>query len=116
MVSGSVTVISAMRGAQSETRHAPHNAPCSAGARLGGRSTKVLEVLNGVRRRDIEWRRKPLDSDGLRGKRMALVGGTNGLGRALARKFAAHGAKVIVVGRTFRDQGLERVSFISADL
>jgi len=47
---------------------------------------------------------------------MAVIGGTNGLGRALAHAFAAHGAEVYVVGRTFRDQGVEGLSFISADL
>ena len=51
-----------------------------------------------------------------RGKEIAIVGGTNGIGRALARKFAAHGARVIVVGRTFRDQGVERLRFIPANL
>ena len=45
-----------------------------------------------------------------------MIGGTNGMGRALARLFAAKGAEVVVVGRTFRDQGVERLSFISADL
>jgi NAD(P)-dependent dehydrogenase (short-subunit alcohol dehydrogenase family) len=35
---------------------------------------------------------------------------------ALARLFAAKGAEVVVVGRTFRDQGVERLRFIAADL
>jgi len=47
---------------------------------------------------------------------MAFIGGTNGLGRALAHRFAAHGAEVIVVGRSFRDKGVELLSFIPADL
>jgi NAD(P)-dependent dehydrogenase (short-subunit alcohol dehydrogenase family) len=37
---------------------------------------------------------------------MAMIGGTNGIGRALARLFTANGADVVVVGRTFRDQAL----------
>lgn len=36
---------------------------------------------------------------------MAVVGGTDGLGRAIAKLAAAHGAGVIVAGRTFRDEG-----------
>jgi 5,10-methylene-tetrahydrofolate dehydrogenase/methenyl tetrahydrofolate cyclohydrolase len=59
-----------------------------------------MKRLNGIRRSDLHWQRKPLAPDGLSGKRMAVVGGTNGIGRPLARKFAAHGAKVIVVGRS----------------
>ena len=50
------------------------------------------------------------------GQKMAMIGGTNGIGRALTRLFAANGAKAVVVGRTFRDQGLERLRFIHADL
>lgn len=50
----------------------------------------------------------------LSAKKVTVVGGTDGLGRAIANLAAQRGAKVTVVGRTFRgDQGLE---FIKADL
>lgn len=52
----------------------------------------------------------------LSGKRMVVVGGTDGLGRAIARLAAEAGAEVTVVGRTFRDQGVPRMSFMKADL
>jgi short chain dehydrogenase len=78
------------------------------------KTIELFKKMNGVRRRDVEWRRQPLGN--LSGKRMAIIGGTNGLGRALARTFATHGAEVIVVGRTFRDEGVKRLSFIPADL
>lgn len=52
----------------------------------------------------------------LSGKRVAVVGGTDGLGRAIARLAAEKGAEVIVVGRTFRDDGVPRLSFVKADL
>lgn len=55
------------------------------------------------------------DAD-LRGKTVAVVGGTGGLGRALARVMAARGAKVLVVGQTFRDADEPRIEFIRADL
>jgi NAD(P)-dependent dehydrogenase (short-subunit alcohol dehydrogenase family) len=45
-----------------------------------------------------------------------VVGGTDGLGRAIARLAAARGAAVTVVGRTFRDQGVSGVTFLQADL
>jgi NAD(P)-dependent dehydrogenase (short-subunit alcohol dehydrogenase family) len=49
-------------------------------------------------------------------KQIAVVGGTAGIGRAIARYFAARGAKVIVLGRTFRDQGTRGIEFLQADL
>ena len=54
--------------------------------------------------------------DSLAGKRVAVIGGTNGLGRAIALEFIAKGAEVLVVGRTFRDQGIPRLRFLPADL
>ncbi|KAI9020304.1 hypothetical protein DFJ74DRAFT_769025 [Hyaloraphidium curvatum] len=50
------------------------------------------------------------------GKRFAVVGGTDGLGRAIAKLLAAKGAAVTVVGRTFRDEGVKGISFLKADL
>jgi NAD(P)-dependent dehydrogenase (short-subunit alcohol dehydrogenase family) len=52
----------------------------------------------------------------LRSVRVAVIGGTDGLGRSLARLAAARGADVSVVGRTFRDEGAARLSFVRADL
>lgn len=52
----------------------------------------------------------------LRGKRVAVVGGTGGIGRALARQLASRGANVTVVGRTFRDADTPAIEFLSADL
>jgi NADPH-dependent 2,4-dienoyl-CoA reductase/sulfur reductase-like enzyme len=40
----------------------------------------------------------------LSGKKLVAVGGTNGLGQAIARQAHARGAEVTVVGRTFRDE------------
>jgi NAD(P)-dependent dehydrogenase (short-subunit alcohol dehydrogenase family) len=64
----------------------------------------------------IQYARIAASSIDLAGKRVAVVGGTDGLGRAIARLAAARGADVIVVGRTFRDEGVPRISFIKADL
>lgn len=55
------------------------------------------------------------DAD-VRGKKIAVVGGTGGIGRALARLLAARGAKAWVVGQTFRDAGEPGIEFIRADL
>jgi NAD(P)-dependent dehydrogenase (short-subunit alcohol dehydrogenase family) len=52
----------------------------------------------------------------LTGKRWLVVGGTDGLGRALARAAAARGASVTVVGRTFRDEGVTGIAFVRGDL
>lgn len=45
-----------------------------------------------------------------------IVGGTGGLGRAISRYLALHGARVIVVGQTFRDQDVANIEFVQADL
>lgn len=58
----------------------------------------------------------PVDQLDLKGRRLAVVGGTDGLGRAIARLAAARGAAVMVVGRTFRDQGVSGLTFLQADL
>lgn len=52
----------------------------------------------------------------LSGKRLCVVGGTDGLGRAIARLWASRGAEATVVGRTFRDAGVDRISFVRCDL
>lgn len=58
----------------------------------------------------------PAASLDLKGRRVVVVGGTDGLGRALARLAAERGAEVTVIGRTFRDEGVKGLSFVKADL
>jgi hypothetical protein len=72
--------------------------------------------MHGFRRSDIHWERRSQSPGALRGKQVAMIGGTNRIGRALARLFAAKEEEVVVVGRTFRDHGVERLRFIAADL
>lgn len=70
----------------------------------------------GSPRQDLHWSRRPLSPGALDGLRGAVVGGTNGIGRALALAMAATGAEVLVVGRTSRDAGVPRLRFVRADL
>lgn len=72
--------------------------------------------FSGVRDPSFHWARSPSSALDLARKSVAIVGGTNGLGRAIARLAAARGAKVTVVGQTFRDEGVAGISFIQADL
>lgn len=72
--------------------------------------------FSGIPRNDLNWTRVPVDSLDLKGLRAAIVGGTGGLGRALALQLASRGAEVIVVGQTFRDAGVRGLSFIKAEL
>jgi hypothetical protein len=58
----------------------------------------------------------PIDRLDLSSKRLAVVGGTNGLGRAIAQQALARGADVTVVGRTLRDDPAARLTFVAADL
>jgi NAD(P)-dependent dehydrogenase (short-subunit alcohol dehydrogenase family) len=50
------------------------------------------------------------------GRVAIIVGGTGGLGRALAQNLAGHGALVVVVGQTFRDADVPNIEFVHADL
>jgi NAD(P)-dependent dehydrogenase (short-subunit alcohol dehydrogenase family) len=75
-----------------------------------------MQWLNGARRTDFNWQRAPLAQDAFKGKKIVVVGGTNGIGRALARLLADKGAEVTVIGRTFQDEGVPRLHFIAADL
>jgi NAD(P)-dependent dehydrogenase (short-subunit alcohol dehydrogenase family) len=73
---------------------------------------KTLELIkkaNGIRRRDIQWARKPLAPRVLTGKKMAVIGGTNGIGRALARTFAAKGRGEVRLER-WRDEHAENIA------
>jgi len=63
-----------------------------------------------------DWQPHPIADPRADGLRVAVVGGTGGLGRTLARWLAARGAEVTVVGQTFRDAGVARLSFVPADL
>ncbi|MFD4596461.1 SDR family NAD(P)-dependent oxidoreductase [Streptomyces sp. NPDC058464] len=58
----------------------------------------------------------PFERLDLSGRRLVVVGGTNGLGRAVARQALARGAEVTVVGRTPRDAPSARLTFVEADL
>jgi len=52
----------------------------------------------------------------LAGKTVAVVGGTAGIGAALARAAAAAGARVVVAGRTLRGALPPRASFVAGDV
>jgi NAD(P)-dependent dehydrogenase (short-subunit alcohol dehydrogenase family) len=68
------------------------------------------------RDKNFEWRRIDPSSLDLTGTKVAIVGGTGGIGQALSRFMASHGATVTVVGQTFRDANVPRIEFIKADL
>lgn len=64
----------------------------------------------------VNWHRRGAIAGDIEGKQIAIIGGTGGIGRALSRRLAALGARVIVVGQTFRDAGTSGITFIQADL
>ncbi|GIJ43451.1 hypothetical protein Val02_03370 [Virgisporangium aliadipatigenens] len=66
------------------------------------------------RDRTLTW--QPASRADLTGLNVAVVGGTGGIGRALSRSLAGRGARVLVVGRTFRDAGVPGIEFLRADL
>lgn len=68
------------------------------------------------RDRSWDWRRTPSGSVDLSGRRIAIVGGTGGIGRGFTHVLTARGAQVIIVGQTFRDAGSPNVEFVPANL
>ena len=56
-----------------------------------------------TRDKNFDWRRVDTRSLDLEGMKVAIVGGTGGIGRALSRILVSRGAAVLVVGQTFRD-------------
>lgn len=63
-----------------------------------------------------DWQRGDASALNLTDKRVAVIGGTGGIGRALSRLLASKGAEVTVVGQTFRDAGVPRIQFVPANL
>jgi NAD(P)-dependent dehydrogenase (short-subunit alcohol dehydrogenase family) len=68
------------------------------------------------RDKDFTWRRVAAADLDLKGMKIAIVGGTGGIGRALSRFMASRGASIVVVGQTFRDADTPGIAFIKADL
>src|SRR5882757_1856009 len=77
---------------------------------------KQKTSIKGVPDPSLTIRPIPIERLDLSSKRLAVVGGTNGLGRAIAQQALARGAEVTVVGRTFRDAPAARLTFVAADL
>ncbi|SCU79749.1 LAME_0B00210g1_1 [Lachancea meyersii CBS 8951] len=75
-----------------------------------------FKVHNAKPNEDLKWSNAPANKLDLKTLRVAIVGGTAGIGQSLAQLFGSRGAEVVVVGRTFRDQNSKNVSFIKADL
>ena len=68
-----------------------------------------------TRDKNFDWRRVESRSLDLKGMRVAIVGGTGGIGRALSRFLVSRGAAVVVIGQTFRDSDVPGIEFIKAD-
>lgn len=66
--------------------------------------------------KSFTWHRVEAMSLNLKGMRVAIIGGTGGIGRALSRLMSSRGASITVVGQTFRDTDQPEINFIKADL
>ncbi len=75
-----------------------------------------MSRFSGVPNKHLTWKPVLPENLDLSGKRVAVVGGTGGIGRALARLMAARGAEVTIVGRTFREADTPGIRFLKADL
>ncbi len=68
------------------------------------------------RDKTFTWNGLNVSALDLEGMKVAIVGGTGGIGRAFSRFMAARGASIVVVGQTFRDSDFPGIEFIKADL
>ena len=75
-----------------------------------------MSKFSGVPNKNLVWKSVPPENLDLSGKRVVVVGGTGGIGRALSRFMVDRGAQVTIVGRTFREVHTPRISFMKADL
>lgn len=64
----------------------------------------------------LQFQIPALQVSNLMNAEVAIVGGTGGIGRALAKEFAKHGARVLVIGQTLRDADTPGIRFLPADL
>src|SRR5260370_37927531 len=73
-------------------------------------------VMLTIRDKSFVWRRVDARSLDIKGMKVAIVGGTGGIGRALCRFLVSRGAAVLAIGQTFRDSDVVGIEFIKADL
>lgn len=62
-----------------------------------------------------DWSVIEPETTDLKGKSLLVIGGTSGLGQAIAKNAVECGASVTVVGRSFKDDP-EKITFVQADL
>lgn len=90
------------------------------GPEVSGVEAQKNTVTAMKRDNNIAWRRGEASSFDFQRMKVAIIGGTGGIGRALSRALsrlmASRGASVVVVGQTFRDSGVQGIEFIKADL
>ncbi len=77
---------------------------------------KQKTSLKGIPDPNVTIRPIPFEQLDLSSKKLTVIGGTNGLGRAIAQQALGRGADVTVVGRTLRDAPAARLTFVAADL
>src|SRR5260370_5667259 len=81
---------------------------------VGAKESRTVMLTR--RDKNFVWRRVDARSLDLKGMKVAIVGGTGGIGRALCRFLVSRGAAVLAIGQTFLDSDVAGVEVIQADL
>jgi NAD(P)-dependent dehydrogenase (short-subunit alcohol dehydrogenase family) len=76
----------------------------------------AAKSMNGIPDPSLRVQKTSVEALSLEGKKVVVVGGTDGLGRAIAPLALARGARVTVAGRTLRDEARPGLTFVRTDL
>ncbi|CEP64972.1 uncharacterized protein LALA0_S15e01530g [Lachancea lanzarotensis] len=76
----------------------------------------MVVTITTKRNNHLKWRHVPPEQLQLQSLRVAVIGGTGGIGQALSRFLDSKGAEVFVVGQTYRESDTSNIKFIGANL
>ncbi|SCU77224.1 LAFA_0A00298g1_1 [Lachancea sp. 'fantastica'] len=76
----------------------------------------MVSSITTKRNTNLRWKHVAPEKLQLQSLRVAIIGGTGGIGQALSRFLDSKGAEVTVVGQTYRENDTSNIRFIKANL